>query len=411
MTLNKRMMNLENFVYLYESASVGRTLEGDPSKIKEWLYDHAWQKLNIDKQALEKFIDDVCKYYEENKNLGKPFVLGYNDSGTTFALRRWVLNNAKNVNLPKELFETIPYIYSGFHNTSLKEDGVFLPSAQDEESLICLGYNTLYFPNDNMEEMAKEVKIDKKKIASMLQYFEGNSDFYQNIGKDIHKKFPDCGFLYKLPTGKTVTSEWKEKGKYKIINDKDGVNKTPKTDIIDKTGKYKLSLKKEKTGGQLMSGGYNETLATLATALAGISENDKKDIENRLKEYFGKVWDKVNTHGLGIAEIKKDATHHLHELIMNASNIQQKLQKELIDIFKKYPEYRINVFKEAASGEHKFGKDSPSCANYMLFWGINNDIEDVDEYVKKITKYEISVRFKTGKRENDSWQVLSIIPK
>lgn len=408
MTLNN-MLCLEDFLYIYEADSVGRTLESDPSKIKEWLSQH--KSLNIDEKILNKFIDNVCKYYEENKNLGKPFVLGYNNTGTTFALRRWVQNNAKNVNLPNELLNPIKGIYSGFHNTSLKEDGVFSPNAQDEESLICLGYNSLYFPSDDIEKMAKQININENKIKNMIQYFDQNKDFYQNIGKFIHEHFSDCGFLYKLPNIKTVTKEWIEKGKYKVINNKDGVNKTPKTDIIDKSGKYRISLKKGKTGGQLMSGGYNETLATLATALDGIPEDKKNKIESKLAEFFGKTWDKVNTRGIGIASIKKDANHSLHKLVDDAYNMQKDLEKALVEIFKECPEYKVNVFKEASSGEHKFGKDSPASANYIMFWGTDNKIDTIDEYAKNIHKCEISVRFKTANPKNDSWQVLSIIPQ
>lgn len=348
----------------------------------------------ITKQDIKELFD-----FKDINMKKAPIVANYGGK-RGFAFRRWVADdNVANIATKINSVKQRGYICKGFHNTSMKEDGAWEPGSTEMEVVIAYVFNKYY-----------KYKIDDKEN---IEYSSGNPwgnevnkkiikwcDIQSNYDKivDIIKNLKNIKTpIRKKETSDPTTKEWEELGNYKANGKKP--NKTPKTDLISEDGKFKISLKNAK-GAQLMSGKYNETMATLISAIDGITdEEDRK----KLLSLFDVVWYDINTKLVDLTpdeiRVKKLSEKELHK---NATNI-------LGYLVNKYKDFKYNIMYEAATGEIKFGRNSQATANYVLSWdmrGQNTIFMPIKMYVDKMSKKptKIYVDFKGSK--TSTWTVL-----
>lgn len=219
-----------------------------------------------------------------------------------------------------------------------------------------------------------------------MDYYKHHDKFINEWAKDVNVKENDL-YTKCLPTGK-VSNNWSDYGAY---------NNTPKTDIISKSGN-KISLK-QCGGAQSMSGGFNETMATLLSYEDLLSKGDKELLYSLFFNKDGGVkdWNGKN------------------------SKRNEKLDKVIQTIFKKKENknFIIAVLSESITGDTKFGKDSDSVPNQIISWDLENGLiqDDINDYIYNAYK-EISGGIKkksftiNHKSCGKVWSVLRIfLPK
>lgn len=333
-------------------------------------------------------IKQLYEWYDEYQ-LPCPIVANYKRKPGNFVFRRWVGKYSDE--LPIELYKNFGP-YQGLHNTRLKEDGKYFPSAEDYEYIIAYSHNKNNIDisdPENIELVTSKQLESNSKLEQLMLYYAQNEDSCKMLSEvlsNINSK------LYKLPNVKTTTSEWKKLGNYKKEP-----NKTPKTDIISSDSKYRISVKKAKHGSQLMSGGECESRATLLSCIDLLNnDNDKKT----LIELCGLDWkiptktgktagDRRKSGDKEILSIDKDNKHMtemLNSIIENPANI----------------EFKKAVMYEAATGEKKFGTGSDAVANYILVWDdlnkSNNHLYSIENYIDlKVNNATFNIGFKTAK--------------
>lgn len=340
--------------------------------------------------------------YAENNSMPCPIVANYQRKPGKFVFRRWVekLNDELDIDLNK--YKTAGF-YQGLHNTNLKEDGKFFPSSEDFEYVIAYSHNKVNLgvvDPDNIEFVSSKEFQKDSKLEQLMSYFVANEEAC--IAMSDKLKHIDSE-LYKLPNETLTTSEWSKLGDYKRYGKKP--NKTPKTDIISKDNKYKISLKK--TGGaQLMSGSECETRATLLSCIDYITnEEDKELLNNILKD----SWYKPDNNGKTIGQMLSSGDEEL----MGVKASLKKMTSDLNGIIERNSEFKRAVLYESATGEVKFGKDSQAAANYVFVWDDRSNkskLYDMDEYIDHcLNTAKFGFGFKTA--NNRSLIVLRIMTK
>lgn len=333
-------------------------------------------------------IKQLYKWYDENQ-LPCPIVANYKRKPGNFVFRRWVGKYSDE--LPIELYKNFGP-YQGLHNTKLKEDGKYFPSAEDYEYIIAYSHNknNNNIPDpENIELVTSKQLESNSKLEQLMLYYAQNENSCEMLSYSLKNISSN---LYKLPNVKTTTSEWKKLGNYKKEP-----NKTPKTDIISTDNNYRISVKKFKNGSQLMSGGECESRATLLSCIDYLkSDNDKKLLidlcksEWKIPSKTGKTAKERRAKGdeeiLSINKDNKHMTEILNSIIENPINI----------------EFKKAVMYEAATGEKKFGINSPATANYILVWdelsSNNNHLYNIKDYIdKKVNNATFNIGFKTAK--------------
>jgi len=347
----------------------------------------------ISKEDLKK----IFQYAKDHKNLKEikarpePLVANYGNKHLDFAFRRWVKDAILDLNIIIHGSKNI------YHNTNLKGNGEWVPTAQDMEDVISIGYN-----NVNKINKISESKDDK--IEQIIKYYQDNKDIIDIIVKKIKSGNSPLG---KLPTKGIIASEkWKTLGKFENIKN---INNTPKTDIISADHKLKISLKEE-GGSQLMSGGYHEALATILCAI------EKSKCLEEAKELIASLDIKWLTGFKdidGIAKIKRNPNHKDYELIKNAETNGNKVQELLNNLIKNNSKFEYELLYEAMTGLIKFGESNPASANYILVWNDktpeSSKFYTPEEYIKhlKESKIQYLINFKSA--NNNSWQNMRII--
>jgi hypothetical protein len=169
---------------------------------------------------------------------------------------------------------------------------------------------------------------------------------------------------------------------------------TPKTDIISKNGR-KLSVKKS-DGAQAMSGGMNETMATLMSYSHLLDEETQKKIDSLFKDDDGKPidWNGVN-----------------HER-------NKKLNDTIKDIFKNKEQNKafiMAVLTESLTGAGKFGEDSDGTSNEMLTWSKDGKLikDDIETYIYRtyegLSEKNVTINHKSAGK---TWTVMRMfLPK
>lgn len=372
-----------------------------------------------------KHIYDIANENEKHKKPA-PFVGRYG-SDKVFVMRRWVESKldewrkrSGNDKIQPEWFWTkVSGVYQGPHDTSLKEDNFYHPSAEDMEVIIAFAFNKMLDEKSNKKLDAEQnikfctndnSKKHTQKEENMLNYYadEFNKKFIDNCAKELVKHVTDK--LHKLPSNSPTTDEWKKNGSY---GNEKTPNNTPKTDLISSNWKQKISLKKAH-GAQLMSGAYNEAKATILFAAQDCKLSEEE--YNKLVRMLDKPW--ANIKCRGIRREKKDGNKETKEQIRDYEASIEPIKKYLKDITDPENENYNEDFKkalliEAASGNNKFGEDSPSAANCVFVWSENETenkfYSSIEDYVNHIiNNVNIEIRWKTI---NSSFQALRIETK
>lgn len=370
----------------------------------------------------EKCLKYVSVIYDiaDDNNKTAPFVGKYK-SQNVFCMRRWVSNKinewselTKNPNINDEWFWTKQKsVYAGPHNTNLKEDGNYNPSAEDMESVIAFAINKrlddTYDDNININYVCNTKEgTQPQKNENLKNYYSNEYNFINNCANAIINSGINQKIHKLLSKNIHVTNEWLELGDYKNSNLKP--NNTPKTDLISENNEIKISLKKF-GGSQLMSGAYNEARATILCAAKDAKLSKEK--YNEILENLKTPWIRLSGNQKGIHVQKKEGSEELKKYI-NDSEIN--IKKFLIFLNNELEEnesFKYALLYEALTGEHKFGEDSLCAANEIFVWSSNekqNKVYSVDDYIKKIIKnVKIEINWKTG--GTTSYQALRIVSK
>ena len=365
-------------------------------------------------------LNDILTIYDiaDENNKIAPLIGNYK-SKNVFTMRRWIDNyidiwrdRTGNNFITDDWFWTpIRGIYAGPHNTKLKEDGSFNPTAEDMESVISFAYNHLTNPTyDDYENINYVCNISKskpnQKVENLLNYYQDEKKFMDNIANTLIKSIYNKNLkFHKLLSGDSkATKHWEELGTYKELDAK--INNTPKTDIISSDNHFKISLKKA-NGSQLMSGAFCEAKATIMGAAENTLDEDTITLlQSKL--------DIANKWVTGINKQKTQGSDEIKKLIYQSENSASELTQMLNKLLDENKEFKKALLYEAMTGEIKFGKNSLSSANYVFVWSAKeseNKLYKVNDYLDHIlsNKLKIEVAWKTG--GSKSYQVLRITTK
>lgn len=418
----------ENIINIFESTSdfiLLKTFED----AKTWFENVGWVVNDDDSKLKEKMkisLNDILTIYDiaDEHNKIAPLVGNYK-SKRVFAMRRWIDNYidewskiSKNSNITDDWFWTpIKGIYGGPHNTNLKEDGSFQPTAEDMESVISFAYNHLsneeYDDYENMNYVCNSSKNKpNQKVENLLNYYQDEKRFMDGCANALIKFINNKSLKFHklLTNGETCTELWKKLGTYEEANEK--VNNTPKTDIISSDNQYKISLKKAH-GSQLMSGAYCESKATIMSiAKDTLNNDDFKLLEDLLS--IDKKWTKLSGNNKGIAKQKLSGSDEIKKIISDSENAANNVNKTLSELLDKNKKFKSALLYEAMTGEIKFGNKSLLSANYVFVWSTKeseNKLYTVKDYLTYLLsnkcKLKIEVSWKTG--GSTSYQTLRIV--
>lgn len=327
--------------------------------------------------------------YAHEHDMPCPMIVDYKHKAGDFVFRRWV----KNCN---DIFEHVDVAadkgapYQGLHNTNLKEDGKWFPSAEDMESVISYAFNKVngLFETDpeNILYVTGNEPTSNSKAEQLMDYYAGNQEELDELVKALPK---NCGKMRKLPNAAAPTKEWIELGEYGSYKP----NNTPKTDV--ESERYRISFKKV-GGSQLMSGYEQEAHATL---MAAANEMNDPDIKAKVNKLFEKPWLR-NINSEKDTAAREDAKERNRDL----TNIV----RELFD----NKEFKKLVMLEAASGRVKFGADSPSTADMVFVWSDEkpqlSKMYKIDEYIDHIfNKSQASISLKTASKTSTALRIVS----
>lgn len=375
------------YKYITESNEAPQYLLLTLEDAKQFFEEHkTFEKKHIQRIGLTW--RDIELIYSQSENHPCPIVANYKRKPGHFVFRRWVAKLADQLDIIDLCKKASPY--QGLHNTRLKEDGKYIPSATDYEYIIAYSHNKNALneiDDENIEYVTGRKLNNNFKLEQLMLFYSQNEESCKRIVeplKGINKKFKKLSTLY------NTTDAWKEMGQYTR-----SPNRTPKTDIISEDGKYRISVKKFE-GSQLMSGSEQETRATLLSCIDYINNEDDKLL---LKSIFKNGWYKPRKDGLTISQKRLAGDEEISNAQKNIDDINFKLNK----IISNNPEFKMAVLREAATGENKFGKDSYSTANYILVWDDvknNNKLYTIDEYLNHCYNFiRFCLSYKTA---NDS---------
>jgi len=210
-----------------------------------------------------------------------------------------------------------------------------------------------------------------------------------------------------------VTSEWSAF----FPNGVGGGTKTPKTDVL--IGKNRCSVKMGV--GQLMSGGKQESTATLYAASKKISASQRTRIVAEIEKNIKGLADSTIASKKG--EIAPQIASGKDKVIARAEKSHKQLMSVLREVFENNPAFATEFCFEAMSGSTKFGDASPARAKFIISTNADgssvqlHDIDD-DDYVSSIAKkVKVQVRFKTTSVSKGGdktgyyryWSVVSLI--
>jgi hypothetical protein len=216
----------------------------------------------------------------------------------------------------------------------------------------------------------------------------------ENILKEIVKPFSENvelknSKLLKLQNkSNTVSDEWIKIGNY---NSKKPDN-TPKTDLYSENKIIKLSLKKF-GGSQLMSGGENESKATLIAASNVLSQEEKNEL--------GIILGKMNFTKLSGGKSIKDlvnADDDFAKLYNDITSSNKAAIEALYKLFEENPNYKTAVIKESMTGKVKFGDYDLAIANYIFSFDVNSGksiLQTPEEFIES-HRFKFYISFKSA---------------
>lgn len=244
-------------------------------------------------------------------------------------------------------------------------------------------------------------------------------DLASNIYESIRKVIGDQQ-LHKLPAENPATKQWAEYGAFLHLP-----NATPKTDIISRDGKFKISVKSA-SGARLMSGSVCEALATLRTAVEAAGDSKAQEELKKLHDILAGKETRARIQGTTGDNLKKikqsqdpTADDDSMSKIRSMNDIKEYINRFITNYISNHDDVFEAVIREAITGEVKFGSNSESCCNYILIWHNDGRCElyNVEEYIRKFKhEYKIYSAYKsssvkiqgTKTGERDVWVVMSI---
>lgn len=378
----------------------------------------------------DEMIIELYKYVEDN-NFPAPIVGCYNNTKYNIAFRRWFTpNQQKKIivdNISFDLcFDFESKYFKGYHNTSLKEDARYVPSAQDFETIICFGYNKLFSDIDD-DENIKLLGLNEAKGHDINNYYYMNIESVNNMCyklNDIVKPNKNITFNKLKCKGDIILPSWVESYK-----NKNNVSKIPKTDIISSNENFRISLKKY-GGAQLMSAKIDEAKSTILSACNSLTDketqhkvltllynllkiNTESDTQQEKDTLFAEFGPE-DLKGKTVEQMKKedpDFARRYNECKERGKSFEAAFNA----ILKDYPEYKTEFFIEAITGTSKFS-DTKCIPNYVFVWDDvhknNNQIYNIQDYCKEvINNSKVVVDFKSWPTSNKSSQTLKIITK
>jgi hypothetical protein len=287
------------------------------------------------------------------------------------------------------------------------------PSGAQWEELICVAYN-----------MASK-KVDRaaaQQLAGLSEWPEWYNDYLvpaQNIVKEAFGNSANGVMKHFGASSAELTEQWNRYFIQTTGKPASGTTKTPKTDMF--IGNMHISLKKA-GGSQLMSGGKAETLATLAAAYENIPESVKtKHLEtawSKLMSTIERDFIKVDLPaGKSIGSFKTDTDiddeDEVTKTVVNALR-NQKVMTETIRSILELPEAKMEVVREAMTGQKKFADEIARATHIMVFdpegGGKYKRVDNavVSQYAR-VTDFNIS--FKSSGVGGASWTALKGIVK
>ena len=358
--LNKYFnMNLKDFLLEnLESSQSKQELLKTPEDAYEYFFGDKKdsKEYNDIKKTIKYLYDLAYEIPQKFDSNGEPIILypfiknynkAKNEHKQTFAVRRWVATNTKwmeycssnNID-PNKFFKNISnrkVEKNIYHNSSLQKIDKF-PNSTDHEILIAMSANI---------KSHKQAKKDLSYEDALKYALFGDNKKLNAAEKETYEKFLKwCGdnknYIEKLADGVSVDTSDGEPEMFCKLQTKDAIvsndwkenkdsnknpNKTPKADIISNKGRS-ISIKNGDAGAQAMSGGKDETMATLLKFKHLL---DKEDQE-KLDSLFKYDWDKED------------------------SNRNSKLNSIIKQIFdkEKNPKFIISVLAESIIGSNKF---------------------------------------------------------
>lgn len=332
-----------------------------------------------------------------------PFVGNYG-SKKGFACRRWVKDNpalteymkSNNIDFNKAFKN---HSFKDYHDTKLEKINSF-PTSADEEIFIAMSINVKSVGDDKQEDAMKYALFgdeNKKLNKDEQKVFDKFYGYYKDHKKQIDSRADDFdvepGDLFTKCSNAAVKNDiqdtWKEDGDYTKYPDY-----TPKTDIISKNGR-KFSVKKS-DGAQAMSGGMNETAATLMSYSHLLDDETKKKVDSLFKDENGNP---IDWNG------KNDERN-------------KKLNDTIKDIFKNKEankKYIMAVLTESLTGAGKFGEDSDGTSNEMLTWSKDGKLitDDIETYIYRtyegLSEKNVTINHKSAGK---TWTVMRVfLPK
>lgn len=459
--VSEELINLSEYIYIYESGQVKKDIpmrflikkyedtEFPDQGFKQYIENNIFfKKLPIDNQS--RIIELVKEIYSRN-NKYAPFVGNYskNKNGSKcIAIRGHREEIKRGVYITHDEFNELIelgkadksnlFVNDCRHDTNIKENDEFIPTASQYEYLIILALNYNYYCNikkQSVDDFYNYYTGSNEMNEQLLQYYRDNKEIIDDIIRPIiNNKEYFNSLYYKLPNkGIKVTDWWKENGNYTKQP-----NITPKTDIINLTGDCRISLKKfnpdvKQNNAQLMSGAYNEMLATLNTALTKAKVPEEK---SRYLRYVLNILEKQNgftkiNSAMTITELKKyintadDEVKQIPEFqqlvkdYKRASKENNILTEIIVKLCNEVPQFKKELVYEAATGCSKFGFDSLAVPNFVMLWtdtttDINNEsierckIYPIKEYIDLIVdKVSITINFKGS--GNNTWNVMRLL--
>lgn len=394
------MISLRQFIL--ESVKETRILK-DPEAVIEFF------NLNKDDENDKEIIEQVKSLfdlapYDENNNPVSPFVGGYKaEKGWCF--RRWCQNNPQVEKIVNSITEGIEkkggYKFKDYHNTNLEKVDAF-PSSTQQEYFMAMSLNIKALFKDKKDLTDDDINNalkyalfgDKEKLTDKdkaifnkyKEYYKQHSE-YINTWADEIEDVEEGELFTKCPSTAKVSDDWADYG---------ASNNTPKADIISNKGK-KISLKKC-DGAQAMSGGFNETMATLLSYKDLLADEEDREKLNSL--FFDENGDFRSWKG----KDENDRNKQLNDIIQ--------------DIFKngKNKKFMIAVLTESVTGYAKFGEESDSSVNQIISWDPGKKLiqDDVNSYIYNAYKImsgkknnSFTINYKSS--GNSIWSVLRII--
>lgn len=274
--------------------------------------------------------------------------------------------------------------------------------AEDYEAAIVIGWHTI--TNQKFDSIKAGIN---PAVYNMLQEHPAVLKAGELIAGKVQSHFK-LGNVKAEQYGRakaTLTAFWKSHG---------GKDITPKTDIL--IGDKRLSLKIGTA--QLMSGGKNETTATLMGAL----EDAKVSKSPEVREVTS-ILDNFVTASVAPTQLRPLIKSGTDEIVNKGEKAHKEMMVALGNLFESNQSFKVAFAREAMSGFKKYGEDSNAAAEYMLVSshdGKKVSIKSVydDAYCAKIAdRMKLQARFKTSSKklkgvktgEYNYWSVVSLI--